>query len=149
MRKYWVVILAVLLVFTQFGCQKDIGTTNIYFPFSVDQIEYIEMIRYTDDIASAEKKVITEIENIRYLYGTFENISLDILHEQPNDEADVVIVFRFYPSDTASDWLWSEETFDLVYYGYGGKNSVLKMPPNEIYFLTSEDVDRIWSELYD
>ena len=100
-------------------------------------------------IASAEKKVITEIENIRYLYGTFENISLDILDEQPNDEADVVILFRFYPSDTASDWLWSEETFDLVYYGYGVKNSVLKMPPNEIYFLTREDVERIWSELYD
>lgn len=149
MRKYLVVTLAVLLVFTQFGCQKEVGTTNIYFPFSVDQVEYIEMIRYTDNIASVEKKVITEIENIRYLYGTFENISLDILDEQPNDEADVVIVFRFYPSDTASDWLWSEETFDLVYYGYGVKNSVLKMPPNEIYFLTSEDVERIWSELYD
>lgn len=143
MKKYLTLILTALFVFTMFGCQaqNDVGTTKVYLPFSVDQIDYIEMFHYTDDITSAEKKIVTDTESIRYLHGTFERLSVETLHEQPEDEAVVVTALRFYLSNS------TEETFEIIYYGYGVQNGVLKMPPNEIYHFTSADIGWIWSEL--
>ena len=146
MKKCIAFILAVFIMLVMFGYRNnvdDVGTTKIYLPFSLDQIDYIEMFHYTDDTASAEKKIITKPENIPYLYGAFEHLSVETLLKPPKDEAAEVIAFRFYLSNS------TEETFEIIYYGYGLKNGVLKMPPNEIYFSTSADIDigRYWIEL--
>ena len=142
MKKLSTLIIITLFTLAVCGCQNDdVGTTKIYLPFSADQIEYVEMFRYTDDTTSAEKKIVTESDTIRYLHGAFEQLSVEVLNEQPKADAAAVTAFRFYLSNS------TEETFEIIYYGYGVKNGVLKMPPNEIYYFTSADIGWNWSEL--
>ena len=142
MKKFLTMVMMVLFIFAMCGCKNDVvGEQKIYLPFSVDQVEYIEMFHYLDDISSAEKKVVTEIENIQYLHGIFEHLPVETLHEKPKDAANAVTAFRFHLVNNV------KEHFEVIYYGYGVKDGVLKMPPNEIYYFTSADIGWNWSEL--
>lgn len=142
MKKVLTLIITILFILTMFGCQdNDVGETKIYLPFTVDQIDYVEMFRYAEDTSCAEKKLVTETESFHYLYGAFEHLPVEVLLEQPKDKATAVTAFRFYLTNS------TEETFEIIYYGYGVKNGALKMPPNENYLFTSADIGWYWSEL--
>ena len=96
MKKCIAFLLVIYVMFVMVGCQDDIvGETRIYLPFNDDQIDYIEMFRYTDDVSSAEKKIVTEVESVSHLYGTFERLSVEPLQEQLKDNVTEVIAFRF------------------------------------------------------
>lgn len=142
MKKCIAFLLVIYVMFVIVGCQDDIvGETRIYLPFNDDQIDYIEMFRYTDDVSFAEKKIVTEVESVSHLYGTFERLSVEPPQEQLKDNVTEVIAFRFYLSES------TEEPYDIIYYGYGVKDGMLKLNSSEDYYVTNADISWNWCYL--
>ncbi len=85
MKKYWkfaFIPMIIFLVGAMIGFYQErnereqIGKTHLYFPFTLEQIENVEIYYYKTS-SDIEKYVVAEVDSMKYLYDTFQTVSLE------------------------------------------------------------------------
>ena len=124
MKKMFILVMTVILCFTQTACNEE---GSIDFPFELSSIENVEMFRFTIP-ADAEKTVITESEDI-------ESISLKDKTTEPTAGGSVTS-FRFNLSDGTS--------YEIIYSAVAVKSGRVITTGMEQDFFTSADIGAFW-----
>ena len=127
--------MAIMLCFALTACSEKV---SIDFPFELSSVENVEMFRFIIP-ADAEKKVITESEDIEGIYKTFESISLKDKATEPTAGGSVTS-FRFNLSDGTS--------YEVIYSEVAVKSGRIITTGMEQDFFTSADIGANW-ESYD
>ena len=135
MKKMFMLLMASMLCFALTACSEKV---SIDFPFELSSVENVEMFRFTNP-ADAEKKVITESEDIEGIYQTFESISLKDKATEPTAGGSVTS-FRFNLSDGTS--------YEVIYSAVAVKSGRIITTGMEQDFFTSADIGANW-ESYD
>ena len=135
MKKMFMLHMASMLCFALTACSEKV---SIDFPFELSSVENVEMFRFTNP-ADAEKKVITESEDIEGIYQTFESISLKDKATEPTAGGSVTS-FRFNLSDGTS--------YEVIYSAVAVKSGRIITTGMEQDFFTSADIGANW-ESYD
>ncbi len=135
MKKMFMLLMAIMLCFALTACSEKVC---IDFPFELSSVENVEMFRFTNP-ADAEKKVITESEDIEGIYQTFESISLKDKATEPTAGGSVTS-FRFNLSDGTS--------YEVIYSAVAVKSGRIITTGMEQDFFTSADIGANW-ESYD
>ena len=128
-------LMAIMLCFALTACSEKV---SIDFPFELSSVENVEMFRFIIP-ADAEKKVITESEDIEGIYKTFESISLKDKATEPTAGGSVTS-FRFNLSDGTS--------YEVIYSAVAVKSGRIITTGMEQDFFTSADIGANW-ESYD
>ena len=128
-------LMAIMLCFALTACSEKV---SIDFPFELSSVENVEMFRFIIP-ADAEKKVITESEDIEGIYKTFESISLKDKATEPIAGGSVTS-FRFNLSDGTS--------YEVIYSEVAVKSGRIITTGMEQDFFTSADIGANW-ESYD
>ena len=133
-----VLMLCLFLIFT--GCNSNKEFNGLSLPFSADTIETIGLIHHTGDPSNAEKKVITDSEDINYIHTM---LSSDILIKDKSVDGaaqtdTLYITFHFYDGTG----------YTIRFDSYGVKRGIISSEdtPKFTYF-TSADVCWIWGQL--
>ena len=132
MKKMFILVMAVMLCFTLTACNEE---KNIDFPFELSSIENVEMFRFIIP-ADAEKKVITQQEDIKSIYQLFERISLKDKETEPVAGGSVTS-FRFHLSDST--------TYEIIYSSIAVKAGRIHLTGNEKDYFTSADIGACWN----
>ena len=135
MKKMFMLLMAIMLCFALTAYSEKV---SIDFPFELSSVENVEMFRFTNP-ADAEKKVITESEDIEGIYQTFESISLKDKATEPTAGGSVTS-FRFNLSDGTS--------YEVIYSAVAVKSGRIITTGMEQDFFTSADIGANW-ESYD
>ncbi len=135
MKKMFMLLMVIMLCFALTACSEKV---SIDFPFELSSVENVEMFRFTNP-ADAEKKVITESEDIEGIYQTFESISLKDKATEPTAGGSVTS-FRFNLSDGTS--------YEVIYSAVAVKSGRIITTGMEQDFFTSADIGANW-ESYD
>ena len=135
MKKMFMLLMVIMLCFALTACSEKV---SIDFPFELSSVENVEMFRFTNP-ADAEKKVITESEDIEGIYQTFESISLKDKATEPTAGGSVTS-FRFNLSDVTS--------YEVIYSAVAVKSGRIITTGMEQDFFTSADIGANW-ESYD
>ena len=135
MKKMFMLLMAIMLCFALTACSEKV---SIDFPFELSSVENVEMFRFIIP-ADAEKKVITESEDIEGIYKTFESISLKDKATEPTAGGSVTS-FRFNLSDGTS--------YEVIYSAVAVKSGRIITTGMEQDFFTSADIGANW-ESYD
>ena len=131
----FMLLMVIMLCFALTACSEKV---SIDFPFELSSVENVEMFRFTNP-ADAEKKVITESEDIEGIYQTFESISLKDKATEPTAGGSVTS-FRFNLSDGTS--------YEVIYSAVAVKSGRIITTGMEQDFFTSADIGANW-ESYD
>lgn len=131
-KKITVAIFTVILCLSLAGCNK---TEKIDLPFELSEIENIEMFHFIDPM-DAEKKVITEQEDIEDIYTLLESISLKDKKTEPVAGGSTTS-FRFNLSDGTD--------YEITYSEIAVKSGRIVMSDNEKDYFTSADIEAIWN----
>ena len=132
MKKMFMLLMAIMLCFALTACSEKV---SIDFPFELSSVENVEMFRFTNP-ADAEKKVITESEDIEGIYQTFESISLKDKATEPTAGGSVTS-FRFNLSDGTS--------YEVIYSAVAVKSGRIITTGMEQDFFTSADIGANWA----
>lgn len=132
MKKFAAAILAVMLCLSFVGCAQ---TENMDLPFEVSEVKNIEMFHFIDPM-DAEKKVITEQEDIEGIYMLLESISLEDKKTEPVAGSSATS-FRFHLSGGTS--------YEVTYSSIAVKAGRIIMSDSEKEYFTSADIEAIWS----
>lgn len=135
---FWVIILAVVAsiiagIFLLTDPIRKIDGVN--FPFEAEEIENIEMYHFDGIPQSAEKKTITDEQDIQFLYQLFKGLTLQEKETEDMVSASVTS-FRFNLAYGSS--------YELIYCGYGVKNGELKSPTDNFEYFTTADIGWNW-----
>ena len=136
MKKLIALVLALVCVLALAGCNNK--TVHIDFPFEVSDVGNVEMYHFISP-TEAEKKVITESEDIEGIYQTFESISLKDKSTEPTAGGSVTS-FRFNLSDGTS--------YEVIYSEVAVKSGRIITTGMEQDFFSSADIGSNW-EKYD
>lgn len=110
---------------------------SVQFPFGVTDMESIEVYHYDGVPVNAEKKLVTDEENMTYIYETLNSLLMQEKEVEERTGASVTS-FCFNLPDGSE--------YNLVYVGNGVKNGKIKRNDGTSYF-TSADVGSIWENL--
>lgn len=135
MKKMLAVIMAVLVFASLVACEKK---ASIKFPFELSDVKNIEMFHFINP-TEAEKKVITEPEDIESIYRLFESISLKDKATEPVAGGSVTS-FRFHLSNDTS--------YEVIYSEVAGNSGRIISTDMEKDYFTFADVELNW-EKYD
>lgn len=131
MKKIFVLMMTVLLCFSLTACGEKV---NIDFPFELSNVKNVEMFHFVVT-KEAEKKVITESEDIEGIYQLFERISLKDKATEPVAGGSVTS-FRFNLSDGTS--------YEVIYSAVAVKSGrIITTDMGKDYF-TSADIGGNW-----
>lgn len=108
---------------------------SVQFPFGVTDME--SMYHYDGVPVNAEKKLVTDEENMTYIYETLNSLLMQEKEVEERTGASVTS-FCFNLPDGSE--------YNLVYVGNGVKNGKIKRNDGTSYF-TSADVGSIWENL--
>ncbi len=139
MKRVNTVILAVCLILCFTGCNRKVKDVHIEFPFEVTAVEKVETYHYDGVPATAEKKVVTEAEDIENLYTMFERITLQAGKVAEETTGGCVAGFRFILSGGTD--------YELIYTGHGVKKGMLKSNSGKFNYFTSSDIGQYWNNL--
>ena len=131
MKKMFMLLMAIMLCFALTACSEK---ASIDFPFELSSVENVEMFRFIIP-ADAEKKVITESEDIEGIYKAFESISLKDKATEPT-AGDSATSFRFNLSDGTS--------YEVIYSEVAVKSGRIITTGMEQDFFTSADIGAFW-----
>ncbi len=145
MRRYWnlIVVFCLFCAVIGFGIdrymlrksQEELHKTKIYFPFNCENVVNVEVYHHKDD-SLVEKKLVTETEDMIYLYDFFQSILMeDWSGKEPEDNIGVTS-FRFNLSDG--------NDFEIVYTGYGVKQGKLTLIENELDYFVKADIAQLY-----
>ena len=126
------VILGLLLSIFLAACAR---TVSIELPFEPADLDTVEMFRFQNP-AQAEKKVITDPEDMKDLYDRLESISLKDRKTEPVAGGSVTS-FRFHCANGT--------TYEVIYSAIGVKSGRIKMTGWETDYFTSADLDQLFS----
>lgn len=130
---------AVILIFTIMLCISFAScggkTISIAFPFEVTDVTSIDMFYFINPM-EAEKKVITQQEDIKSIYQLFERISLKDKETEPVAGGSVTS-FRFHLSDST--------TYEIIYSSIAVKAGRIHLTGNEKDYFTSADIGACWN----
>ena len=127
------IVIGVLLLTNPAASPKTIE--GVPFPFTLEQVRYVEMFRYKGDPNGASKKNVTEADDIKALYEKFRSLTLYQKSVNESSEPEVTS-FRFRLKD-GSD-------YELIYYGYGVKKGRLVSQTGGFDYFTSADIGWNW-----
>ncbi len=133
MKKFTVLIMSVILCLFFASCNEKI---SIKFPFESSDVEQIEMFHYFNP-AEAEKKIITNSEDIENIYNVFEGISLKDKATEPVAGGSATS-FRFYLSDGTS--------YEIIYSEIAVKSGRIKTTGMEKDYFTSANIGASWKD---
>lgn len=136
MKKYITFVFVLVCVLTLAGCNNK--TVHIDFPFEVSNVENVEMYHFINP-TEAEKKVITESEDIEDIYHIFERILLKNKASEPVAGGSVTS-FRFNLSDGTS--------YEVIYSEASVKSGRIIATDMDQDFFTATDIEANW-EKYD
>ena len=135
MKKLIAIILSLTAMLALVGCSRSI---NFDFPFEATDIENIVMYYYDGVPAGAEKKLVTDKEDVEYIYNLFQGLDLKQNNTEEYAGASVTS-FRFALSDGTN--------YEIVYVGNGVKNGIIKSSTGDFEYFTSADIGWCWSQL--
>lgn len=127
--------MAILLCLALTACGKKV---SIDLPFELSDVENVEMFHYFNP-ADAEKKVITEAEDIKDVYQRFESITLKDKATEPSSGG-AVTSFRFNLSDGT--------VYEIIYGEIAVKSGRIITTGMEQDLFTSANIQASW-ETYD
>ncbi len=131
MRKTAIFIFAITLCALLPGCGK---ATTISLPFAASDVENVEMYHYVVP-ASAEKKIITQADDIGALCALFSELPVSDRKTEPV-AGGAVTSFRFNLSDHTS--------YEIIYCAEAVKKGRLKLPAEQQDYFTSADIGGCW-----
>ena len=131
MRKTAIFILAITLCALLSGCGKAM---TISLPFAASDVENVEMYHYVVP-ASAEKKIITQADDIGALCALFSELPVSDRKTEPV-AGGAVTSFRFNLSDHTS--------YEIIYCAEAVKKGRLKLPAEQQDYFTSADIGGCW-----
>lgn len=131
MKKIIVVSLAILIGLALSACGK---TMNIEFPFGLSDIESIVTYHYNVP-ADAEKKTLTEPEDIEEVVNVLSRIALEGKKVEEH-AAGTVTSFRFNLTDGTS--------YDVIYVSEAVKSGTLIFSGDDTKWFTSADIGGLW-----
>lgn len=132
MRKVTTWTLGIVICIALTGCSQK---TTLNIPFDSADVSTIEMHHFTEP-AFAEKKVITETDDINELYTLFKGLTLQDKQREPVAGGSVTS-FRFNLADGTS--------YDLIYCSEAVKAGWLKSPAEQRDYFTSADIEGCWN----
>lgn len=135
---FWIIILAIIasIIAGILLLTDPIRTVDgVKFTFEAEDIENIEMYHFEGIPTSAEKKIITDEQDIQYLYQLFNRLTLQVKETEDMLSASVTS-FRFNLADGSC--------YELIYCGYGVKNGELKSPTGNFEYFTTADIGWNW-----
>lgn len=133
MRKSTFAIIAVVFCLVLVGCAQ---TKSIDFPFESFEVESVEMFYFIDPV-DAEKRVVTDQEDIADIFKTLQSVSLQDKKTEPV-AGNSVISFRFYLSDGSP--------FEVVYSAVAVKSGCIVTTDSEKEYFTSADIGGMWDK---
>lgn len=131
------ILIAILLLS---GCSVQKESHGIPLPYSLDQIETVELIHHTGDPFCAEQKWITESEDISYIHNMLS--------------AEILIRDGSVDSSTQTDTLYitlhciDGTGYTIKFESYGVKKGIISSEDTPTFsHFTSADVCWIWGVL--
>ena len=131
MKKLMATILVIIMCIAMSACGQ---TKNIEFPFEVSDIESVATYRYNVP-ADAEKKILTESEDIEEVVNVLSGITLKDKKTEEYTGA-TVTSFRFNLTDGTS--------YDVIYVAEAVKSGTLSFPGDDTKWFTSADIGGLW-----
>ena len=125
------ILLTALICVCLTGCGKS---TAVTLPFEAADVARIEMYRFVVP-ASAEKKEITEPEEIADVYSTFSNLKVTDKETEPLTGS-TVTSFRFRLLDGTS--------YEIIYNAEGVKSGRVQLGEETKDYFTSADIGSLW-----
>ncbi|MDO5603360.1 MAG: hypothetical protein Q4G07_11405 [Oscillospiraceae bacterium] len=132
MKKTAMFILTLILCVFLTGCEKKAVLSMPFTPADVNKVEMFHYIVPT----SAEKRVITEPDDITALYTLFSGLEVSDKKTEPVSGA-AVVSFRFHLADDAG--------YEIIYCAEAVKAGRLKLPEEQLDYFTSADIGGCWN----
>lgn len=137
MKKYSLILVLICLL-SLAGCTKQETTKSIDFPFEIADIVSVDTYHYEGVPAAAEKKTVTEKNDIEELYNYFEKL---IFQNKKVEETagGTVTFFRFHLAD--------DTEYEISYLKNDEKGGILKLLTDDVEQYTTADVEEYWFNL--
>lgn len=132
MKRAIAFVLTVLLGIVLTGCAR---TEHIALAFTASDVESVEIFHYVIP-ADAEKKTVTQPEDIAGLVDTFEGLLVTDKKTEPVAGGSTTS-FRFR--------LFDETVYDIVYSSIAVKSGRIRTTSTGQDFFTSADIEASWS----
>ncbi len=132
MKKQFACVLAIVLCLILSGCSQEV---SLSFPFEVADVERIEMFHFIAP-TEAEKKVLTEQDDIQDLYQFLSGLTLRDKKTEPVAGGSVTS-FRFHLSDGT--------TYEVIYSSIAVKSGRIWATGMGQDYFTSADVGGIYN----
>ena len=134
MKKAAGFIVLLIFILGLIGCSGK--TVKLDLPFTADDVESAVMYHFEGVPIAAEKKIVTDKDDIKALYERLEGLPLkDKTIDDSGDGGDVTS-FRFNLSDGTS--------YELIYVCDGVKNGKLKSSTGNFEYFTRSDIGSYW-----
>ena len=131
MKKQFAFVLAIVLCLILGGCSQEV---SLSFPFEADAVERVEMFYFISP-TEAEKKVLTEQEDIQDLYQFLNGLALRD-QETESVAGGSVTSFRFHLSDGTA--------YEVIYSSSAVKSGRIWATGMDQDYFTSADVGGIY-----
>ena len=133
MKKIILLLMTTLCLFSLSSCAKTIQ--GLALPFEASDIAALTLYHYDGVPQNAEKKTITDQEDIQALYDVLQTISLQEKDAEPAAGASVTI-FRFTLAD--------DGLYQITYVANAVKNGLLRTSADSASYVTSADLGSYW-----
>ena len=131
MKKQFAFVLAIVLCLILSSCSQEV---SLSLPFEAADVEYVEMFYFIDP-TEAEKKVLTEQEDIQDLYQFLDGLTFRDKETEPVAGGSVTS-FRFHLSDGTA--------YEVIYSSSAVKSGRIWATGTEQDYFTSADVGGIY-----
>lgn len=136
MKKITLLLLTLLCLLPLTGCTK--ATQGLALPFEVNDIAALTLYHYDGVPQNAQKKAITDQEDIQALCDVLQTISLQEKDAEPVAGASVTI-FRFELAD--------DSVYQLTYIANAVKSGLIRTSADNVSYVTSADLGSYWTNL--
>lgn len=132
MKKYILLVCSALFCIALAACSK---TVTLHLPFEASDVQSVELFHFVAPM-DAEKKVITQQEDLADLYALFQDLSLKEKKTEPV-AGNSSTAFRFYLADGS--------TYEILYSSIAVKSGRIAVSNQKEDFFTSADIEASWS----
>ena len=131
MKKQFAFVLTIVLCLVLGGCSQEV---SLSIPFEAADVEHMEMFYFIDP-TEAEKKVLTEQDDIQDLYQFLDGLTLRDKETEPVAGSSMTS-FRFHLSDGTA--------YEIIYSSIAVKTGRIWATGMEQDYFTSADVGGIY-----
>lgn len=131
-------ILFLLCTFILTGCATHKTEKNLDFPFEIADITSVDTYYYEGVPTAAEKKIVTEKNDIEALYNYFENLTF---RNKATERAagGAVALFRFHLADGTQ--------YEISCLNDGTKGGISMLVIDDAEHYTTADIEAYWFSL--